>query len=200
MEWDNRPLPSTDCTLPAAADVVEAVNLPQASLAGRRARRRSQRSRPCRSLRRSLLHEPIADAWGTRRSCCAHSSGAGSARIGAMWTRRRAVRLGYSRRRRRFADWGGLSTLGGGYGILRREVGLGSDNLLSVDMVAADGQLVVAGAEENANLFWAVCGGGGDFRRGHVISRVAPGALWPLLYLCAPAYDVSLRARLCCHT
>jgi FAD/FMN-containing dehydrogenase len=52
-------------------------------------------------------------------------------------------------------------TLGGGYGYLRRKHGLSCDNLLSVDIVTADGQLVVASESENADLFWAVRGGGG---------------------------------------
>lgn len=54
-------------------------------------------------------------------------------------------------------------TLGGGLGHLTRKYGLTIDNLLSVDMVLADGSFVVANAEENADLFWAVRGGGGNF-------------------------------------
>jgi FAD/FMN-containing dehydrogenase len=54
-------------------------------------------------------------------------------------------------------------TLGGGIGWLGRKVGLSCDNLLSVDIVTADGQLRVASAKENPDLFWAVRGGGGNF-------------------------------------
>jgi FAD/FMN-containing dehydrogenase len=54
-------------------------------------------------------------------------------------------------------------TLGGGIGWLGRTHGLACDNLLSVDIVTADGQLRTASAEENADLFWAVRGGGGNF-------------------------------------
>jgi FAD/FMN-containing dehydrogenase len=54
-------------------------------------------------------------------------------------------------------------TLGGGIGWLGRTYGLSSDNLLSVDIVTADGQLRTASAHENADLFWAVRGGGGNF-------------------------------------
>lgn len=54
-------------------------------------------------------------------------------------------------------------TLGGGIGWLGRTHGLSCDNLLSVDIVTADGQLRSASAEENADLFWAVRGGGGNF-------------------------------------
>lgn len=54
-------------------------------------------------------------------------------------------------------------TLGGGIGWLGGKHGLACDNLLSVDIVTADGQLRTASAEENADLFWAVRGGGGNF-------------------------------------
>jgi FAD/FMN-containing dehydrogenase len=57
---------------------------------------------------------------------------------------------------------GGLVT-GGGFGRLGRRFGLAIDNLLSVDVVAADGQLHRASADENSDLFWGVRGGGGNF-------------------------------------
>lgn len=82
---------------------------------------------------------------------------------------------------------GGL-TLGGGIGYLSRSLGLSIDNLLEVDIVLADGRFVTASAEEHADLFWAVRGGGGNFGvvisflfQLHPISTVYGGPIfWPL--------------------
>ncbi len=54
-------------------------------------------------------------------------------------------------------------TLGGGFGWLTRKYGMTVDNLMSVEIVTADGQRLWANAEQNADLFWAVRGGGGNF-------------------------------------
>jgi FAD/FMN-containing dehydrogenase len=57
---------------------------------------------------------------------------------------------------------GGL-TLGGGFGRVARRFGLSLDNVRAVDIVTADGQLRHASANENADLYWGVRGGGGNF-------------------------------------
>lgn len=54
-------------------------------------------------------------------------------------------------------------TLGGGLGWLMGKFGLALDNLRSAEMVTADGRVLRASADENADLFWAVRGGGGNF-------------------------------------
>ncbi len=82
---------------------------------------------------------------------------------------------------------GGL-TLGGGLGHLTRKCGLSIDNLLSADVVLADGSFVTASEDENEDLFWAIRGGGGNFGivtsflfRLHPISTIIGGpTLWTL--------------------
>ena len=54
-------------------------------------------------------------------------------------------------------------TLGGGIGWIMRKFGLTVDQLASVDLITADGEFVKASADENADLFWGVRGGGGNF-------------------------------------
>jgi FAD/FMN-containing dehydrogenase len=78
---------------------------------------------------------------------------------------------------------GGI-TLGGGIGWLARKHGLAIDNLVSAEVVLADGSIVIASESQNADLFWAIRGGGGNFGivtrfqyRLHPVDLVLGGAL-----------------------
>jgi FAD/FMN-containing dehydrogenase len=88
---------------------------------------------------------------------------------------------------------GGL-TLGGGIGHLSRRYGLSIDNLISADVVLADGTFVTASAEQHPDLFWALRGGGGNFGvvtsfefKCHPVRTVVTG---PVLYDLDDAADV----------
>ncbi|EPD62899.1 FAD-binding oxidoreductase [Streptomyces sp. HGB0020] len=82
---------------------------------------------------------------------------------------------------------GGIAT-GGGLGHLTRKCGLTIDNMLSAEVVLADGSKVRASADENADLFWAIRGGGGNFGvvtsfrfRLHEVGTVVAGpTFWPV--------------------
>ena len=85
-------------------------------------------------------------------------------------------------------------TLHGGYGHLRRKFGLSIDNLLSVEIVTADGLVRTASANEHADLFWAIRGAGSNF--GVVTSfqfRAHP--VGPMVQLCAPFYALEDGAK-----
>jgi FAD/FMN-containing dehydrogenase len=85
-------------------------------------------------------------------------------------------------------------TLGGGIGHLSRRYGLSVDNLVSADVVLADGSFVTASATDNPDLFWALRGGGGNFGvvtslelRCHPVRNVVTG---PILYDVEDAGDL----------
>jgi FAD/FMN-containing dehydrogenase len=86
-------------------------------------------------------------------------------------------------------------TLGGGFGRLGRRFGLSCDNLVSVDLVTASGELLRASKDENRELFWGLRGGGGNFGiatnfeyRLHEVSPTILGG--PLIYPFAKAREV----------
>ncbi|HEY2618837.1 MAG TPA: FAD-binding oxidoreductase [Acetobacteraceae bacterium] len=91
-------------------------------------------------------------------------------------------------------------TLGGGLGWLMGKHALALDNLLSVELVLADGRTVTASKDDNADLFWGVCGGGGNFGvaaslefRLHPVGPMITGGV--IAYPFSDAWDVLRRFR-----
>jgi FAD/FMN-containing dehydrogenase len=79
-------------------------------------------------------------------------------------------------------------TLGGGSGWLERKFGLACDSLVSVELVTADGELVIADETKNTELFWALHGGGGNFGVATALTfRLRPLTSATLMMLLWPA-------------
>jgi FAD/FMN-containing dehydrogenase len=84
-------------------------------------------------------------------------------------------------------------TLSGGIGWLRSAYGLCIDNMLAVEIVTADGQKLIASETENADLLWAIRGGGGNF--GVVtMFEFALHPVGPQVMFCAPIYPLAAGA------
>ncbi|MDI1462752.1 FAD-binding oxidoreductase [Catellatospora sp. KI3] len=108
----------------------------------------------------------VADLSGMRAVTVDPGRGTARAEGGATWGDFNAATGAYG-----LATTGGIIsttgvgglTLGGGIGYLARAMGLSCDNLVSAEVVLADGQIVTADANQHADLFWALRGGGGNF-------------------------------------
>lgn len=91
-------------------------------------------------------------------------------------------------------------TLGGGYGWISPKFGLTCDNLISADVVTADGRLVSASEQENSDLFWGLRGGGGNFGvvtsfefKLHPLGPIVLGGL--ILYTMGSAAEIARAYR-----
>ena len=99
-------------------------------------------------------------------------------------------------------------TLGGGLGWLMAKYGLAMDNLLSAEVVTASGDIVRASKEENADLFWGLQGGGGNFGavswleyRLHPVGTVTSGLIaYPFEQTRATCSNFSVRLHRGCPT
>lgn len=85
-------------------------------------------------------------------------------------------------------------TLGGGLGWLRKKYGLSCDNLRSVEIVTAEGELLTASHSENQDLFWALRGGGGNF--GIVTSfEFNLHEVGPTVMMCVVMYPIEIAEK-----
>ena len=172
---DKRPALIAQCR--TTADVVDAVELARDGRSGARGARRRPRRRRSRRHRRRADDRPVAPMKGIhvdppRRTV--------RAQPGLTWREFNRAAAVHG-----LATTGGVVsttgiaglTLGGGIGWLMGKYGLTVDNLLSAEVVTADGDVITASDDEHPDLFWALRGGGGNF--GVVTSfeyRAPPGA------------------------
>ena len=176
------------------ADVMAAVTVRARQRRARFGSRRRPQRRRTRHLRRRPGDRPVPDQHTStstrRRGPCAWAADA----AGAMSTMPRTP-SGWPCPSGSSATTGvGGLTLGGGIGHLTRKYGLTIDNLLAADVVLADGSFVMASADENSDLFWAIRGGGGNFGvvtsflfQAHPVHTVCAG---PMLWEMDQAADI----------
>ena len=157
---DKRPAVIARCA--TTADVVAAVTLRPRERARRRgALRRAQRRR-ARRLRRRDRDRPRRPEADRGRPGAKTARAGGGVLWGEFDAATQAHALHTPGGRVTTTGIGGFTT-GGGYGWTSSKHGLACDNLLSAQVVLADGSVVTASEQENADLFWGIRGGGGNF-------------------------------------
>ncbi len=158
---DRRPALIARCTSPE--DVVQAVKFARKQKPARLdPRRRAQHRGQCR-VRRRPHDRPLADEEQSRSTRMpARATVEPGCTLADFDTAAQAHGLATPLGINSTTGVAGL-TLGGGFGWLSRKYGMTVDNLLSADVVTADGSQVRASETENADLFWGLRGGGGNF-------------------------------------
>ena len=126
--------------------------------AGRRAQRGGEVGGGWRYDDRSVADAGSAGGRRPKRTALAQ----GGATWGDLIARCEEIRTG-DHGRRDFFDGSVRLTLGGGIGWLMGKHGLSCDNVISADLVNADGNHLSVSATQNEDLFWAIRGGGGNF-------------------------------------